>query len=89
MEEIGTDTEFRVAGGSGDMIVFSGSHLHGTVPNLSGRIRYSIDFRVYQSEDLRERVGAKNQDGAARNVEFGFRDYVRASDFAPYPAVVA
>ncbi len=37
LEEIKTDTEFRVAGGSGDMIVFSGSHLHGTVPNRSGR----------------------------------------------------
>jgi hypothetical protein len=88
MEEITTDTEFRVAGGSGDMIVFSGSHLHGTVPNRSGRVRYSIDFRIFHSEDLRRRVGAKNQDGAARNVEFGFRDLLRASDFKPYPEVV-
>jgi hypothetical protein len=88
LEDVRTDTEFRVAGGIGDMIVFSGSHLHGTVPNRSGRVRYSIDFRVFQSDDLRGSVGAKNQDGAARNMEFGFRDLVRASDFTPYPEMV-
>lgn len=88
MEEITTDTEFRVAGDSGDMIVFSGSHLHGTVPNHSGRVRYSIDFRVFYAEDLRRRVGAKNQDNAVINLEFGFRDLVRASDFKPHPELV-
>jgi hypothetical protein len=88
MGEVRTDTEFRVAGGSGDMIVFSGSHLHGTVPNRSGHIRYSIDFRILHSEDLRKRVGAKNQDGAATNAEFGLRDLLRASDFKPYLEVV-
>lgn len=84
LEEVGTETELRLAGGSGDMIVFSGSHLHGTVPNRSGRVRYSVDFRVFQAEDLKARVGAVNQDGAARNIEFGLRDLLRASDFAPY-----
>jgi hypothetical protein len=60
-----------VAGGSGDMTIFFGSHLHATVPNRSERIRYSVDFRIFHSEDLRRRVGAKNQDSAAKNVEFG------------------
>ncbi|WP_459973868.1 phytanoyl-CoA dioxygenase family protein [Mycobacterium sp. MUNTM1] len=84
LEEVGTDTELRLAGGTGDMIVFSGSHLHGTVPNRTGRVRYSIDFRVFHREDLNERAGAANQDGAARNIEFGLRDLLRASDFTPY-----
>lgn len=88
MEDVQTDTEFRVAGGSGDMIVFSASHLHATVPNRSERIRYSIDFRIFHTEDLRRRVGAKNPDSAAKNVEFGFRDLLRASDFKPYPELV-
>jgi hypothetical protein len=88
LEEVRTDTEFRVAGGGGDMIVFSGSHLHGTVPNHSGRVRYSIDFRVYYCDDLQRRIGAKNQDGAAKNLEFGFRDLLRASDFKSYTEVV-
>lgn len=89
LEEARTDTELRVAGDSGDMIVFSGSHLHGTVPNRSGRIRYSIDFRVFHRDDLAKRIGAKNQDGAAKNIEFGFRDLLRASDFTPYAQAVA
>lgn len=89
VEQIDTDTGLRLAGGSGDMIVFSGSHLHATVPNRSGRTRFSIDFRIFQSEDLLNRVGAKNPDSAAKNVEFGFRDLMRVSDFKPYPEVVA
>ncbi|ASX01108.1 hypothetical protein CKJ56_15235 [Mycobacterium intracellulare subsp. chimaera] len=89
LEDVRTDTEFRVAGGSGDMIVFSGAHLHGTVPNRSGKVRYSIDFRVFHRDDLAARRGAKNQDAGTRNVEFGFSDLLRASDFAPYVEVVA
>lgn len=88
LQEVRTDTEFRMAGGSGDMIVFSGAHLHGTVPNHTGRVRYSIDFRVFYSDDLQRRVGAANQDGAAKNLEFGFRDLLRASDLKPYLEVV-
>ncbi len=88
LEQIRQETELRVAGESGDMIVFSGAHLHGTVRNNSGQVRFSIDFRIYHCEDLLSRRGARNQDGSAKNIEFGYRDLFRASDFEPYSGVI-
>ena len=47
LEEINTESELRIAGSPGDIMIFSGSHLHGTVPNKTNRTRFSIDFRVF------------------------------------------
>jgi hypothetical protein len=67
----------------GGAIVFSGAQLHTTVPNTSGRARYSIDFRTVNLADLRARRGAPNVDSHPHGTSL--RDFRRASDLAPMP----
>jgi len=42
----------------GAVLLFSGAHLHRSVPNTSGRSRFSIDFRTVDANDLKARRGA-------------------------------
>lgn len=49
----------------GDVLVFSGAHLHASVPNASGSARYSLEFRSMDLHDAAKGVGAPNIDGAA------------------------
>ncbi|MSR13265.1 MAG: hypothetical protein EXR86_01630 [Gammaproteobacteria bacterium] len=42
----------------GELLLFSGAHLHGGVPVTSGRIRFSLDFRTVDEGDLAEGLGA-------------------------------
>jgi len=53
LEEIDAAAEVRLAGNAGDIMVFSGVHLHATVPNRSSVTRFSIDFRFYHIDDIR------------------------------------
>jgi hypothetical protein len=89
LEDLGSDGEIRLAGERGEMIVFSGAHLHGTVPNHSDLIRFSVDFRLFHIGDLNAGNGARNVDSGARNVEYGYKDYYSASGFSPYSEIVA
>ena len=41
------------------MMLFSGNQLHSTVPNTSGRTRFSIDFRTVNIDDVQSRVGRR------------------------------
>ena len=41
-----------VVGKPGSALLFSAQHLHATVPNTSGRTRFSIDFRTVHREDI-------------------------------------
>ncbi|MDA9605657.1 phytanoyl-CoA dioxygenase family protein [Candidatus Pelagibacter sp.] len=54
LEEVDKSNEFRIDCSAGDLVVFSGCHLHGTIPNVSNKTRFSIDFRII-SKDLFER----------------------------------
>lgn len=87
LEEVAPDGEIRVAGARAEMLIFSGAHMHGTVPNYGTLIRFSVDFRVYRKCDLSSGKGAPNVDGAAKNPQFLFKDLFNASDFAPYAQV--
>ncbi len=49
----------------GDLLLFSGAHLHATVPNTSGRPRFSVEVRTVALDDVRTGRGAPNIDGAA------------------------
>jgi hypothetical protein len=42
----------------GAILLFSGAQLHTSIPNTSGRSRYSIDFRTVDAQDLRDGRGA-------------------------------
>lgn len=67
----------------GGIIVFSGAHLHESVPNTTNIARYSIDFRTVHYDDVLERQGAPNVD--SRSTGTTMRDYLRASDLAHLP----
>ncbi len=75
--------ELRVTMGAGESLLFSGAHLHATVPNTSGLTRFSLDFRTVNLEDLAAGAGAPNVDCGARGTTLG--DFLRAEDFTPMP----
>ncbi|MDZ7768614.1 MAG: phytanoyl-CoA dioxygenase family protein [Woeseiaceae bacterium] len=50
---------------SGDVLVFSGAHLHASVPNASGAARFSLELRSLDLHDAAGGIGAPNIDGAA------------------------
>jgi hypothetical protein len=73
----------RVVCPPGGMLLFSGAHLHSTVPNTSGRSRFSIDFRTAHHDDLAARDGAPSLDRRCTGTTlFELR---RASDLTPVP----
>jgi len=77
------EPELRVVCPPGGLILFSGAHLHSTVPNESGRSRFSIDFRTAHLDALASVGGAPNIDRHCTGTTlFELR---RASDLAPVP----
>jgi hypothetical protein len=75
------EAEIRVLPNTGGILIFSGSQLHGTVPNTSGRSRYSIDFRTVCKSDVEADRGAPALDVHCTGT--ALRDFRRASDRAP------
>lgn len=52
----------------GDLMAFSGAHLHATVPNESGETRFSIDTRIVNIDDYTHGRAAPNIDGKAPRI---------------------
>lgn len=50
----------------GDLLAFSGAHLHRSVPNTTDETRYSLDTRTIWIADAVSGRGAPNVDGRAR-----------------------
>ena len=75
--------QLRVITRAGGMLLFSGAHLHSTVPNTSGRTRFSIDFRTVNIDDVVAKTGAANIDSACTGT--ALRDFLRASDLSRIP----
>ena len=73
--------EIRVVCPPGGLIVFAGAQLHATVPNTSGRSRFSLDFRTVNLADLFSHDGARNVDSHPTGTSL--RDFVRVRDQAP------
>jgi ectoine hydroxylase-related dioxygenase (phytanoyl-CoA dioxygenase family) len=87
MEAINTASEVRIAGNTGEMLIFSGSHLHGTVANHTNQTRFSVDFRLMHLDDLKHKRGAINVDSACPDVGAGFKDYFHAHDFSNFQGI--
>jgi hypothetical protein len=64
-EPIDRGNELRLAPEPGDMLCFSGAHLHATVPNETGETRFSLETRTVWEQDLKLGRGAANLDGGA------------------------
>jgi hypothetical protein len=69
--------------GVGTILIFSSAHLHATMPNTSGKTRFSVDFRTVNEEDVRAGRGAPNVDCRALGTTLG--DFLRASDLSHRP----
>src|SRR5215469_8560616 len=82
-QEMEVDPQIRIILPPGGVILFSAAQMHSTVPNTSGRARYSIDFRTVNLADLRAGRAAPNVD--SHPVGTSLRDFVRGSDGAPMP----
>jgi hypothetical protein len=67
----------------GGVMLFSAAQLHSTVPNTSGVVRYSIDFRTVHLDDVREQHGAPNIDSVCTGTTM--MDYLRGSDLSRLP----
>jgi hypothetical protein len=87
LEPIDTESQIRVVCKAGGIILFSGHCLHATVPNTSGRTRFSIDFRTVHLDDVLNGRGAEAIDSECTGTTL--RDFLRASDGTRLPDEVA
>ena len=81
---VGAAPELPVAIAPGDLLCFSGAHLHASRPNRTGRVRVSVDSRTVDIGDVRSGRGPDNVDGSAPRV--GHAWFHRVSDGAALPA---
>ena len=63
-----TDSELRMVVEPGDLLCFSGAHLHASVPNTSGEARHSVELRTVNLDDRERGRGAPDLDGRAPRV---------------------
>lgn len=86
-EPMDTASEIRLVIEPGDLLCFSGAHLHASVPNETGLTRFSVEVRTVDAGDAALNAGAPNVDGGAPRVALEwFRDVV---DGTPLPAAMA
>jgi hypothetical protein len=82
-EQIEREPDIRVITPPGGILIFSGSQLHTTIPNTSGRTRFSIDFRTVNRHDVENHAGASNADSECTGTTLG--DFLRATDLEHLP----
>lgn len=80
-EEVEMDSQIRFVVPVGGMVLFSAAQLHSSVPNTSGKTRYSIDFRIVHAGDIKAGKGAPTQD--VHCTGSNIRDFLRAKDLSP------
>jgi hypothetical protein len=86
-EQVELEPDLRLLPPPGGMIIFSAAQLHSTVPNSSGRTRFSVDFRTVHLDDVRGVRGARNFDSRCTGTTMG--DYLRCTDLAHLPPEAA
>ena len=82
-EPMELDPQIRLIPPPGGIILFSGAQMHSSVPNNSGKTRFSIDFRTVHLGDAHDRRGAPNVDSHCTGTTMG--DYLRGTDLAHLP----
>jgi hypothetical protein len=82
-EPVELDPQVRPVVPPGGIIVFSGAHLHSSVPNISGYTRFSIDFRTVHAGDVEQGRGAPNLDSECTGTTM--RDYLSCTDLSRVP----
>jgi hypothetical protein len=82
-QEMDLEPQLRIIPEPGGAILFSAAQMHSTVPNTSGKTRFSIDFRTAHVGDLRAKIGAPKIDSECTGTSL--RDFLRGSDLSPMP----
>jgi hypothetical protein len=82
-EALDLDPQIRLIVPAGGIILFSGAQMHSSVPNTSGRTRFSIDFRIVHLDDAVANHGAPRVDEECTGTTM--RDYLHATDLAHLP----
>ena len=82
-EPVEIEPQVRVVTEPGGIVLFAGAQMHSTVPNTSGRSRFSMDFRTVNVDDLIERRSAPNVDSSPEGTSL--RDFVRGTDGSSLP----
>lgn len=82
-EQLELDPQIRIITKVGGIIIFSAAHMHSTVPNTTGRTRFSIDFRTVHIDDVVAKSGAPNIDSVCTGTTMG--DYLCGADFSHIP----
>ena len=72
------DQELVVLPAPGQVLLFSGAQLHKSIPNTSGRARFSVDFRTVYTPDLMAGRGAPLVDVYCTGT--AIRDFVNVAD---------
>ena len=67
----------------GEVLLFSGAQLHTSIPNTSGRARYSVDFRTVDARDLLAGRGAPLADAYCTGT--AIRDFLNVADGSGFP----
>jgi len=84
--DVDLEPEIRVVAPVGGVMMFSGQHLHATVPNTTELTRFSIDFRTVHRGDLENGRGAQNVDSHCTGTSM--RDFLNSVDLSRLPAEV-
>lgn len=82
-EPMELDPQIRLIVPAGGIVFFSGAQMHSSVPNTSGKTRFSIDFRVVHEDDVKGKKGAPTTDEECTGTTM--RDYLRGTDLAHIP----
>jgi hypothetical protein len=86
-EPMELDPQIRIVSQPGGAMVFSAAQMHSTVPNTSGKTRFSIDFRTVHYGDAIAHRGSPNVDSACTGTSL--RDFLRVSDLERLPDAIA
>jgi len=85
-EPVDAAAELRIVIEPGDLLAFSGAHLHASVPNSTAEPRLSVEVRTVSVDDVEQGRGAPNLDGAAPRVPLDW--FRRMTDGASLAALV-
>jgi hypothetical protein len=80
------EPQLRIITPVGGVLAFSAAQMHSTVPNTTGRTRFSIDFRTVHIDDALTGHGAPNIDSECTGTTMD--DYLRGSDLTHIPSNV-
>ena len=83
-EPVNDESEIRIAGQAGDIMMFSTCHLHASAPNTSGVTRFSYDLRTIYLPDYLSGGGPTNIDTHSTGSTLG--DFLRVADLEPLDA---